>query len=170
MIKNEYKILEVSKGKEEEFLRKKTIPFDFSKFTPKEIKDLVKKMRFIMKENNGIGLSANQIGLPYRFFVAQIPDENGHWKFYAVFNPKITKVFLKKDVMEEGCLSVPQKFGEVERYSRLVLEGEDMLGKKLKIKAWGLLARVFQHEVDHLDGILFLDKAKNLHTEENIAQ
>ena len=65
--------------------------------------------------------------------------------------------------MEEGCLSVPEIFGKVVRPAKVVLEGWDKNGKKLKIKAWGLLARIFQHEMDHLDGKLFIDKAKYLH-------
>ena len=64
--------------------------------------------------------------------------------------------------MEEGCLSVPEIFGAVERPEKITLEGFDTGGKKIKIKAWGLLARIFQHETDHLNGILFIDKAKNL--------
>lgn len=115
-----------------------------------------------MKEFDGIGLSANQIGLPYQIFVAQLPDHSGKIKFYAIFNPKITKVSKEKDIMEEGCLSVPDKSGFVERHSQIVLEGYNANGKKIKIKAWGLLARVFQHEVDHLKGKLFIDKATKL--------
>ena len=115
-----------------------------------------------MKEYNGIGLSANQIGLPYRIFVAQVPDKNGKIKFYAIFNPEIIQISKETDIMEEGCLSIPDKFGYVERPSKLTISGYNMQGKKIKIKAWGLLARVFQHEIDHLDGKLFIDKATKI--------
>ena len=71
--------------------------------------------------------------------------------------------------MEEGCLSVPEIFGEVERQEKIILEGYDKNGRKIKIKAWGLLARVFQHEVDHLNGKIFIDTAKNLHKYEKTA-
>lgn len=64
--------------------------------------------------------------------------------------------------MEEGCLSVPGIYGDVERPEKITLVGQDRYDKKIKIKAWGLLARVFQHEVDHLNGILFIDKAKSI--------
>ncbi len=141
--------------KEEKFLRKKTAKFDFKKHGKKEIRELIKNMRGIMKGVSGIGLSANQIGLDMSFFVAQ-PEK----KFYAIFNPEIIKESPEKTSMEEGCLSVPGLFGIVERPEKIILTGLDSNNKKIKIKAWGLLARVFQHEVDHLNGILFIDKCK----------
>ncbi|PIR44056.1 peptide deformylase [Candidatus Wolfebacteria bacterium CG10_big_fil_rev_8_21_14_0_10_31_9] len=169
-----YKILTINNKIEEKFLRKKTADFDFSKFTKKELKDLLKIMRKIMRESIGIGLSANQIGLNLRFFVAQISttpikrDENNKiilppdssMKFYAIFNPEIVKFSDDKIIIEEGCLSVPGYYGEVERPEKIVLEYYNRYGKKIKIKADGLLARVFQHEVDHLNGVLFIDKIK----------
>jgi len=157
-------ILLIKHKKEEEFLRTKTLPFDFSKFTKKEISEVIKKMREIMKRANGVGLSANQVGIPYRFFVAQVPNMQGKQKFYAIFNPEISKVSKDEtETVEEGCLSVPDTYGPTERAYRLVLSGQDKHGKKIKIKAWGLLARVFQHEVDHLNGLLFIDKAEETH-------
>jgi len=163
------KIWKISDKEEEKFLRRKTAAFDFSKFTKKEISELVKKMKEEMIKADGIGLSANQIGLDMSLFVAQVPkiEERGEnfvitgQKFYAVFNPKITKESKEKSPMEEGCLSVPGGIsGEVERPEKITLEGQDKNGKKIKIKAWGLLARVFQHEVDHLNGMLFIDRCK----------
>lgn len=112
-----------------------------------------------MKKANGIGLSANQIGLDMRVFVAQ--PEN---KFYAVFNPEILKTSGEAKVIEEGCLSVPDVYGNVTRPDRVLLSGYDANGNKIKIKAWGILARVFQHEVDHLNGGIFIDKATEIHT------
>lgn len=111
-----------------------------------------------MKETNGVGLSANQIGLPWRLFVAQVPDKQGKQKFYTIFNPQIIKSSKEKDILEEGCLSVPNHWGPVERHSKIIISGFNERGKKIKIKAWGILARVFQHEIDHLNGILFIDK------------
>ncbi len=119
-------------------------------------------MREKMKEAHGIGLSANQIGLPYRVFVAQVPSHQGRPKFYAIFNPEIVKQSKETEIMEEGCLSIPGKYGFVERASRIVIKGYDPNGKKIKIKAWGLLARVFQHEIDHLDGKLFIDRTNKV--------
>lgn len=162
------KILEISSKENEKFLRSKTEEFDFKNHTKGEIKELVKRMRVMMKEADGVGLSANQVGLPYRMFVAQVQDDQGHMKFYAVFNPALSKLSGDLETIEEGCLSVPETFGPVERSYRVVLDGFNADGKKIKIRAWGLLARVFQHEMDHLDGKLFVDKAKELHKVEII--
>lgn len=155
------KIWIIDNKKEEAFLREKTAEFDFSKHTKKEVAELVRTMREAMHKANGIGLSANQIGIPYRVFVAQVPDAQGHMKFYSMFNPKIEKPSSETETLEEGCLSIPETFGPVERAYRLTLSAQEKTGKKVKIKAWGLLARVFQHEVDHLGGTLFIDRAKS---------
>jgi peptide deformylase len=102
--------------------------------------------------------------LNYRLFIAEVPAADGTKKFYAIFNPTFDKQENKEKILlEEGCLSVPKTFGEVERYKTVKLTGFNKLGKPVKIKAWGLLAHVFQHEVDHLDGKLFIDKAKKIH-------
>jgi len=158
-------IVTIAHKKDEVFLRKKTVAFDFKKFTPKEIRELIARMKRIMHEANGIGLSANQIGLDFKVFVAEVPDAQGGLKFYAVFNPEIEKVSEEKIVIEEGCLSIPGSFGEVNRAERVAIRGYDKNGKVLKIKAWGLLARVFQHEIDHLNGHLFIDRTKIVHRE-----
>ena len=156
-------ITNITNKKEEKFLRKKTADFDFSKFSKKEIEELISRMRKIMREADGIGLAANQIGLNLNMFVAELPDREGGRKFYAIFNPKLEKMSEETAQMEEGCLSVPGIFGKVLRKESLVLNGFDKSGKPVRIKARGLLARVFQHEVDHLQGTLFIDKAKDLH-------
>lgn len=143
-------------------LERPTGRFDFDAHTAKDIDELVRRMKRVMREANGIGLSANQIGLPWRVFVAEVPGRDST-KFYAVFNPEFEKLEKEKVVMEEGCLSVPGVYGDVERPERVVLRGQDKRGKALRIKAWGLLARVFQHEVDHLEGKLFIEKAKNIY-------
>jgi peptide deformylase len=148
--------------KENEFLRKKTVAFDFKKHSKKEIADLLRNMRKTMKAANGIGLAANQIGLPYRMFVAEVESSDGAPKFYALFNPEFEKLDAEKDTAEEGCLSVPGAYGDVARPGKVTLTGQDRNGKKLRIKAWGLLARVFQHEMDHLEGKLFIDRSKNV--------
>jgi peptide deformylase len=145
---------------ENKILRTACEPFDFEKYTKKEIREMVTEMRKKMHEWNGIGLAATQIGRTEAFFVAQPPEG----KFYAVFNPKITKTEGETVLMEEGCLSVPGEYGEVSRYEKLLLEGQDQNGKKIKVKAWGLLAHIFQHEYDHLQGTLYIDKSKGTYT------
>jgi peptide deformylase len=163
-------ILVIDDKKEEKFLRKKTADFDFKKFTKREITELISRMRRIMHAANGIGLSANQIGLNCSLFVAEIPDPQGGTKFYAVFNPKIEKRGDELVGAEEGCLSVPGKWGNVPRADRILISGFDKNQKPIKMKAWGLLARVFQHEIDHLNGKLFLERAKKVYEVEKGVQ
>lgn len=166
-------ILTVENKRDEQFLRKKTEEFDFKKFSRREIQDLIAKMRKAMRHARGIGLSANQIGLDMRVFAAQIQktDRRGNLrslsaseqKFYAVFNPKIITYSKETALMEEGCLSVPNVYGAVDRPEKVLLVGFDKNGKRIKIKAWGLLAKVFQHEMDHLNGKLFIDRAAEIY-------
>lgn len=163
------KIFTINNKTEKKFLTKKTAKFDFGKFSKTEIRDLIKKMREVMEAAGGVGLSANQIGLDFKLFVARIPQEVSSQrslissqKFYAIFNPEIIKLSKEKSVMEEGCLSVPGISGLVERPEKITLVGYDKNAKRIKSKAWGLLAKIFQHEVDHLNGILFIDKAKSV--------
>jgi peptide deformylase len=163
-------IVTIAEKKDEKFLRKKAVPFEFKNFTRKEINELITRMRRIMHAANGIGLSANQIGLTFSVFVAEVPDAQGGTKFYAVFNPKIEKMDTATIAFEEGCLSVPGQWGEVTRAETIVVSGYNKMGKKVKVKAWGLLARVFQHEIDHLNGKLFIDRAKKVYTVEQTTE
>ena len=139
-------------------LRQKTAPFDFARFTKKEITDLVRTMRETMKAASGIGLAANQIGLNLSLFVAKTDR-----KLHAIFNPLVTRVSKEEDEMEEGCLSIPNKFGIVPRPTAVWVMGQDARGKKIMVAQTGLLARVFQHEIDHLNGILFTDRAREIY-------
>lgn len=157
------KIYQIINEDEKKVLREKTKLVDLERENKKELRGLVRKMRSTMKSVDGIGLSANQIGISKRLFVAQVPrfrDGASDEKFYAVFNPRITKKSKETISLDEGCLSIPGEFGSVPRHERITLEGQTIEGKKIKIKAWGLLARVFQHEIDHLDGKLFIDRVK----------
>ncbi len=156
-------VFTVNNRKERTFLRTKIPPLVLEKESKKELKELVVRMRRIMKNANGIGLSANQIGLKKRLFIAELPSGKGRPKFYAILNPQIIKTSDKKVKSEEGCLSIPEIYGFVERSDRIILQGYNLQGKKIKIKAWGILAKVFQHEVDHLDGKLFIDRTKEIY-------
>lgn len=156
----EKRILSIENKADEIVLRQKTAPFDFSRFTKKEITELVRAMRVTMKAASGIGLAANQIGLNLSLFVAKTDR-----KLHAVFNPKITRFSPDEDEMEEGCLSIPKKYGIVRRPIVIWVEGQNARGEKIKVKHFGLLARVFQHEIDHLNGILFIDKALEVYEE-----
>ncbi len=159
------RIFTVNNKKEKNFLRRKTPDFDFAKHKKEAIKEMIKNMRMAIKKVKGIGLSANQLGLDWRLFIAEIPSDKGKPKFYAIFNPGIIKVSKEKTELEEGCLSVPGIWGLVERPEQITLVGFDKNGKKIKIKAWALPARVFQHEIDHLNGVLFIDRTNKLFKE-----
>ncbi len=156
-------ILTIKSKEHEAYLRTPVPPLTFADEDPKELRALIREMRRVMLAAPGVGLSANQVGSSKRMFVAQVPDSEGRPKFYSVLNPMLTKLSKETATMEEGCLSIPFVFGSVERPAKVTLEGLNPFGKKIKIKAVGLLARVFQHEIDHLDGKLFTDKATNIH-------
>lgn len=143
-------------------LREKTAEVKETQFGSAGLLELVKSMKETMKAAQGVGLAANQVGQDLRLFVAEVEG-----KFYVVANPRITKTSAKTVPMEEGCLSLPGVWGVVERPENAEVEGRNQFGKKIKIKARGLLARIFQHEIDHLDGILFIDKAEQLFKPEN---
>ncbi len=154
------KLYTTSDEREKKFLDKPAKPVDFKTADKKELREFVKRMRDMMTRAQGVGLSANQVGDDRRLFVANVPTANGKTKFYAIVNPRIVKRSAETEALEEGCLSVPDTYGTIERAASVVLEGFTPAGRKVKIKAWGLLAQVFQHEVDHLDGHLFTEKAK----------
>jgi peptide deformylase len=104
----------------------------------------------------GVGLAANQIGLPWRLFVVNIGVETDKENLVTVINPEITAM-EGDEVGEEGCLSIPDVIAEVNRASQIEIKGYDLDGNEVRYEAQGYLARAFQHEMDHLNGILFWD-------------
>ena len=123
---------------------------------------LMDDMLETMYEANGIGLAAIQIGIPKRIIVMDISrDENKKNPMYFV-NPIIKNKNPIKSTYEEGCLSVPNQFAEIQRPSKCEVEYLDYNGKKQLLKAEGLLATCIQHEMDHLEGILFIDYLSKL--------
>ncbi len=119
---------------------------------------LVADMSLTMEEDKGIGLAAPQIGKNIRLITVLTKDGP-----FAMFNPRLKKTSMKKEWGEEGCLSIPGVFGQVERFHGISCAFYDAAGNERVIEAEGLMARVIQHEIDHLDGILFIDTAKDLH-------
>ena len=109
-----------------------------------------------MLHHRGVGLSANQIGINERAF-AMVSDIET-MQVIVVFNPKIIKEYNKKETMEEGCLSYPETFLEVERPWSIVVKFEDEEKTVHKVKMEGLMARIFQHEYDHMEGINFTQR------------
>jgi len=150
-------ILDYNNKKEKKVLLTPTSEVDFKIIDRKKLKNLIKDMKTTMQEASGIGLAANQVGIDMNMFVAEVDE-----KFYAICNPEIIKKSEETSILEEGCLSVPSKFGDIKRSNVVTLKGFNQNGKRIKIKAGGLLAQVFQHEVDHLDGKLFIDRANNI--------
>ena len=105
----------------------------------------------------GVGLAANQIGLPVRLFVVNIGVETDKENLVTVVNPEIT-CMEGSELGEEGCLSIPDVLAEVNRASQIEIKGYDLNGDEVRYEAEGYLARAFQHEMDHLNGVLFWDK------------
>jgi len=138
-------------------LRKKSVEITEKRIPSKELQKLCKDMAVTMREKDGIGLAAPQIGKNIRLIVVNTKDG-----VLCMLNPIIKNKSWKKEWHEEGCLSVPGVFGKVKRHKKLTCLYLDKKGKKKKAAAQGLLAFVIQHEVDHLDGILFIDKAKEI--------
>jgi len=123
---------------------------------------LMDDMLDTMYEANGIGLAAIQIGVPKRIIVMDISkEENKKDPMYFV-NPVVKNKNLEKSTYEEGCLSVPNQFAEIDRPSKCEVEYLDYYGEKKILKAEGLLATCIQHEMDHLEGILFIDYLSKL--------
>ena len=104
----------------------------------------------------GVGLAANQIGLPWRLFVVNIGVETDKDNLVTVVNPEITSM-EGSELGEEGCLSIPDVISEVNRASQVEIKGYDLDGNEVRYEAQGYLARAFQHEMDHLNSILFWD-------------
>jgi len=125
-------------------------------------KELMNDMLETMYAANGIGLAAIQIGVPKRIIVMDLSkEENKKLPMYFV-NPVITKKNNEKITYEEGCLSVPNQFAEIDRPSKCEVEYLDYNGNKQNLQAEGLLATCIQHEIDHLEGILFIDYLSKL--------
>jgi peptide deformylase len=126
-----------------------------------EVRALIDDMIETMRANDGIGLAAAQIGELTRLILVELPEDEevrGSGELYVVVNPEIVKASHEAEVGIEGCLSIPGYVGEVERATEVVVRGLDRHGKKFHLRAHGLLARVFQHEIDHCDGVLYIDR------------
>tara|TARA_B100000029_G_scaffold515309_1_gene621652 strand:+ start:1936 stop:2448 length:513 start_codon:yes stop_codon:yes gene_type:complete len=141
-------------------LRKKANKLDI---VEKEDIDISKQMIQIMKEAPGVGLAANQIGILKQIITVNIEDDqNKTSKVYSLFNPIIKKFSDEKILMEEGCLSIPKQFAEIERPSSIIVQYLNEDNQKIEEKKTGYEARVIQHEIDHLSGKLFIDHLSSL--------
>lgn len=126
-----------------------------------EIQKLITNIIGTLEGARGLGLAAPQVGKSLRLCVIKEPENQGESRLYVLINPSIKSKSRKKIIMEEGCLSFPGKFFLISRPEKIKVRYLDEKGKKCKIKAEGILSRAFQHEIDHLDGVLIIDKIKN---------
>ncbi len=137
----------------------------------RRFQQLVDDMIETMQDAKGIGLAAPQVGISQRVFVARLPDDTEEAReefgadagvLHVIVNPKLVRVSKEKEEGVEGCLSIPGYVGDVERPVTVTIKGLDRQGRALRLRAGGWLARVFQHELDHLNGVLFIDIASDV--------
>jgi peptide deformylase len=143
---------------DEEFLRKKCKPVE--NFDSK-LHTLLEDMADTMYKTNGVGLAAIQVGVLRRVVVIDVDDDNG---LIELINPEVIETSGEQDG-QEGCLSFPNKFGDVKRPKNVTVRAQDRHGKWFELSGQDLLARAFCHETDHLDGKVFIDLARDLHIE-----
>ncbi len=129
-----------------------------------ELQTLIDDMVETMRDAPGVGLAAPQVGVPLRLIVVEYSEEGPEGeseskppKLYAIANPEFTRMSDMVELGTEGCLSIPGFVGEVERSVEITLRGQNRHGQPMKVKAKDWLARIFQHEIDHLEGVLFTD-------------
>lgn len=136
-----------------------------------DLQTLIDDMVETMRDAPGVGLAAPQLDVSQRVLVVEYGDEEDEEvppKLYVFVNPEITR-FSKETVSGiEGCLSIPEFVGEVERAEKITIKGQTRRGQTKKLKASGWLARIFQHEVDHLNGVLFTDRAEKIYRLEDL--
>ncbi|OGY86312.1 MAG: peptide deformylase [Candidatus Kerfeldbacteria bacterium RIFOXYA2_FULL_38_24] len=136
------------------------------KISEKNLQVFMSALAKMMHQHDGIGIAAPQVGKNIRLIVidkdyAKTADD------LVLVNPRVVSIAKKTNIQEEGCLSVPGVYGLVERPVKARVKGWGRQGEKMDIKAKGMLARVLQHEIDHLNGILFIDKAVKIKKNEN---
>ncbi len=133
----------------------------------KNLQTLIDDMIETMREAPGVGLAAPQVGVSERVIVveyyeneeAEEAEDETRKKVWVMLNPEIVKASEEKVIGVEGCLSIPTLVGEVERHAAVQVKGLNRRGQPMRVKAQGWLARIFQHEVDHINGVVFTDRA-----------
>ncbi len=122
-----------------------------------QLRDYITQMFELMYSSKGVGLAANQVNLPLQMFVVNPAGKPGEGEEMVFINPVLSRP-KGSEVAEEGCLSLPGVFGEVVRASEIDVEAFTHLGQRVKLRATGYLARILQHEFDHLQGVMFFDR------------
>ncbi len=139
----------------------KEVPLD--KITSAEVKKIIEQMKSSLHgEDDGVAIAAPQIDVPMRMFVVSKKAMPKGGDDMVFINPTITKIGKKKEPMSEGCLSVRWKYGLVKRSTTATVKAYNEQGNEFVMSGKGLLAQIFQHETDHLNGILFIDKATDI--------
>ena len=127
-----------------------------------ELQTLIDDMVETMRNEPGVGLAAPQVNISLRLIVVEYGDDQNEEvppKLFTVVNPEFSRMSKETVIGTEGCLSIPGIVGDVERAEAVTVKGQNRHGQSVTIKAKGWLARIFQHEIDHLDGVLFVDRA-----------
>ncbi len=127
------------------------------RFIDGSIKKLIDNMLETMHSASGVGLAAPQVGMPLRVIVIRIPEQED----IALINPAIVRRRGER-LVNEGCLSLPGYVGEIKRAESVTAKGHDRNGKEIRIKADGLLAQALEHEIDHLNGVLYIDQLEDM--------
>lgn len=151
-------ILNIEIGKENKILR--TISKEVANIKNPEIQGLISDMQTTLRATkNGIALAAPQVGKNVRIFVVLNEFDLNQTVF---INPQILQISADEKLLDEGCLSLPDISGKILRATSLKIQAQNQNGRVFKVKVSGLAAQIFQHEIDHLDGVLFIDKAEKI--------
>lgn len=142
-------------GKDNPLLRRKSVPI---KKTDAKVKKTIKEMKKILAFEKGLGLAAPQIGENIRLIMVKFNANTPQEMIIAMINPEITTQSKEQEIIEEGCLSLPGVYGQVARAKKITVKFNTINNQKQTLKLSSLNAKIVQHEVDHLDGILFVDK------------
>jgi peptide deformylase len=139
----------------------------------KDLQTLIDDMVETMREAPGVGLAAPQVNVLQRVIAVEFGDEEDEEvppKLYTIVNPEVARASEETVMGIEGCLSIPELVGEVERSVSVTVKGQNRRGQKMKIKASGWLARILQHEIDHLNGVLFTDRTETIYRIEDLME
>ncbi len=139
-----------------EILKKKTMPI--TEFNGDELKKIIEDMLETLYAHNGAGLAANQVGILKRIVVIDTGPREENSKLYILINPEIIEKSKETVLAEEGCLSFPEIFEKIERSAKVKVRAQGLNAKNIEFEAEGLLARVCQHEIDHINGVLFIER------------
>lgn len=153
--------------KDNPVLHEKAQPIPTKDIQSEKIQSIIRDMSVALEaQHDGVAIAAPQIGVPLRIFVVSgivfTPEDEEKKTDMVFINPEIKKLSKQKERMDEGCLSVRWKYGSVLRHKKATIVAYDEHGKSFTYNASGLLAQIFQHETDHLDGVLFIDKADDV--------